>query len=123
MGCFANLSGTLEFKFCFLWLQFWTQFFLPFPKFGLLVNAVFGIWRHVVRPKFIDASEDRVASIIRVDGRLHSPDDNIIIVTTVITCIFLIVELTVGLFYIHGSVHRESNLITVQQDANVFSLL
>jgi hypothetical protein len=26
-------------------------------------------------------------------------------------------------FYIHGSVHRESNLITVQQDATVFSLL
>ena len=26
-------------------------------------------------------------------------------------------------FYIHGSVHRESNLITVQQDASVFSLL
>jgi len=27
------------------------------------------------------------------------------------------------LFYIHGSVHRESNLITVQQDATAFSLL
>jgi len=27
------------------------------------------------------------------------------------------------IFYIHGSVHRESNLITVQPDANVFSLL
>ena len=26
-------------------------------------------------------------------------------------------------FYIHGSVHRESNLIIVQQDATVFSLL
>ena len=26
-------------------------------------------------------------------------------------------------FYIHGSVHRESNLITVQKDATVFSLL
>ena len=26
-------------------------------------------------------------------------------------------------FNIHGSVHRESNLITVQQDATVFSLL
>jgi len=25
--------------------------------------------------------------------------------------------------YIHGSVHRESNLIAVQQDATVFSLL
>ena len=78
-------------------VQFWTQFFLPFPKFVLLVNVVFGIWRHAVRPKFIDVSEDRVASIIRVDGRLHSPDNNII-VTTVITCFFLIVELTVGLF-------------------------
>jgi len=27
------------------------------------------------------------------------------------------------IFYIHGSVHRESNLIIVQQDATVFSLL
>ena len=26
-------------------------------------------------------------------------------------------------FYIHGSMHRESNLITVQQDVTVFSLL
>ena len=26
-------------------------------------------------------------------------------------------------FYIHGTMHRESNLITVQTDANVFSLL
>ena len=26
-------------------------------------------------------------------------------------------------FYIHGSVHRESNLIIVQQDATIFSLL
>jgi len=26
-------------------------------------------------------------------------------------------------FYVHGSVHRESNLITVQQDTTVFSLL
>ena len=31
--------------------------------------------------------------------------------------------LFVGKFYTHASVHRESNLITVQQDATVFSLL
>ena len=28
-----------------------------------------------------------------------------------------------AVFYIHGSMHRESNLIIVQQDAAVFSLL
>ena len=42
---------------------------------------------------------------------------------------FFLTKTSVGLtfnillFYIHGSVHRESNLITVQQDATAFSLL
>ena len=35
----------------------------------------------------------------------------------------IIISVIVIIFYIHGSVHRESSLITVQQDATVFSLL
>jgi len=77
-------------------VEFWTQFFPPcFPKFVLLIDSVFGIWRRVARPKFIDVSEDLFASIIRVDGRFHSTDDSNVIVTTVRT-FFLIVELRVG---------------------------
>jgi len=37
-------------------------------------------------------------------------------------CYLRLIQRTV-LFYIHGSVYRESNLITVQQDATVFSFL
>ena len=33
------------------------------------------------------------------------------------------VRMRMTFFYVHGSVHRESNLLTVQQDATVFSLL
>ena len=34
-----------------------------------------------------------------------------------ICCFPYVEESDIALFYIHGSVHRESNLITVQQDA------
>ena len=39
------------------------------------------------------------------------------------TCREVEINILRSKFHIHGSVHRESNLVTVQQDANVFSLL
>jgi hypothetical protein len=73
-------------------VRFWTQFFSCLLKFALLINVIFEIRRHVVRPKFNDVSKDLVASIIRVDDKLHIPEDSNIIATTVRT--FFIVEIT-----------------------------